>query len=88
MEDQSVRYAGSKAPKDVACNKKYPPEFFDRIIVGECRDPCGRRIQNGQTEPLLIELPDAVRQIGGIHAGKIAEDHLRSGILLKICSDK
>lgn len=28
--------ADSKAPKDVVYNKKYPPEFFDCIIIDEC----------------------------------------------------
>lgn len=28
--------ADSKAPKEVVYNKKYPPEFFDCIIVDEC----------------------------------------------------
>lgn len=28
--------ADSKAPKDVVYNEKYPPEFFDCIIVDEC----------------------------------------------------
>lgn len=28
--------ADSKAPKEVAYNEKYPPEFFDCIIVDEC----------------------------------------------------
>ena len=28
--------AESKAPKEVAYNEKYPPEFFDCIIVDEC----------------------------------------------------
>lgn len=28
--------AGSKAPKEVVYNEKYPPEFFDCIIVDEC----------------------------------------------------
>ena len=34
-----VRYLGvwdSKAPKEVVYNEKYPPEFFDCIIVDEC----------------------------------------------------
>ena len=28
--------AESKAPKEVVYNEKYPPEFFDCIIVDEC----------------------------------------------------
>lgn len=31
--------AESKAPKEVVYNDKYPPEFFDCIIVGECHRP-------------------------------------------------
>lgn len=31
--------AESKAPKEVVYNEKYPPEFFDCIIVDECHRP-------------------------------------------------
>ena len=37
-ETSFAEYAtvGSKAPKEVVYNEKYPPEFFDCIIVDEC----------------------------------------------------
>ena len=64
----------SKAPKEVVYNEKYPPEFFDVIIVDECH----RSIYNVWSQVLsyfdafIVEADCDTRTIG----------HLRS--LMKI----